>query len=99
MDQKDRQIEQLESRTEDMQLGLQEAKETALNQVSTLKQQLEETKLHGELMLCVLEGLCTEHRRALEKEEERRAQEAARMDAWIQNLKDNHQVKEARLGH
>ena len=36
-DQKDRQIEQLESRTEDMQLGLQEAKETDSNQVSTLE--------------------------------------------------------------
>ena len=94
LNQKDRQIEQLESRTE----GLQEAKETASNQASTLEQQLEETKLCGELeMLRALEGLRTEHRRALEKEEERRAQEAARMDAWIQDLKDSHQAKEAHL--
>ena len=59
LNQKDRQIEQLESRTE----GLQEAKETASNQASTLEQQLEETKLCGELeMLRALEGLRTEHR-------------------------------------
>ena len=61
LDQKDRPIEQLESKTEDMQLGLQEAKETASNKVSTLEQQLEETKLRGELMLRALEGLRTEH--------------------------------------
>ena len=46
-------------------------------------------------MLRALEDLRTEHRRALEIEEERRAQEAARMDAWIQDSIDSHQVKEA----
>ena len=46
-------------------------------------------------MFHALKCLHAEHSCAAEREEEHRAQEATRMEKWIQDLWDNHQKREA----
>ena len=70
--QRNHELEIFKSDAESVKHELEDTKETAAAQVSSLKKQLEDH---------TLESLHSEHRQALEKEENLQAQEAARMEA------------------
>ena len=94
-------IKSLKLKLEEAEMKLAEVQELAARETARaehLQKELESIEIRSELnMFRALEKLRIEHQLTLEKEAEVKILEQKRMDVWIQDLKDSHQVEKEHL--